>query len=154
MAWSDAVQLSRQGLSFDAILARSWPGATLTSLMNPLGGDCQPIARAQDWLQRQTPLWARQLQKEPGYETPATPAVCQLREGRPYADARRDRLYVSGLANEEDRIALTHEYLHLAFAHHPRGEDEAFIEQLARQLLRTRAALPDFEPEALREALR
>jgi uncharacterized protein YfaQ (DUF2300 family) len=138
MAWQDAVQLARQGLSFDAILARSWPGATLTSLMSPLGGDCQPIVRAQDWLQRQAPSWQQRLQDQPGFEAPATPAVCQLREGRPYADARRNRLYVTGLASEEDRIALTHEYLHLAFAHHPRGQDETFIEQQARQLLRTR----------------
>jgi uncharacterized protein YfaQ (DUF2300 family) len=143
MAWQDAVQLSRQGLSFDAILARSWPGATLTSLMSPLGGDCQPIGLAQDWLQQQAPLWQRQLQNQPGYETPAAPAVCQLREGRPYADARRNRLYISSLASEEDRIALTHEYLHLAFAHHPRGQDEGFIEQQARRLLRMRAAVSD-----------
>ncbi|WP_158881178.1 DUF2300 domain-containing protein [Rhodanobacter sp. L36] len=147
MAWRDAVQLSKQGLSFDAILARSWPGATLTSLMSPLGGDCQPIALAQSWLQHQTPQWQQRLRDEPGYETPAIPAVCQLREGRPYADARRNRLYVSGLSSEEDRIALAHEYLHLAFAHHPRGEDEVFIEQQARRLLRTPVALPDAVPD-------
>jgi uncharacterized protein YfaQ (DUF2300 family) len=151
MAWQDAVQLSRQGLSFDAILARSWPGATLTSLMSPLGGDCQPIVRAQNWLQGQALLWQQRLQSEPGYEAPATPAVCQLREGRPYADARRNRLYVSGLGSEEDRIALTHEYLHLAFAHHPRGQDEAFIEQQARQLLRTRGAPSGMLPQARQE---
>lgn len=136
MAWLDAVERSQQGQSFDAILARSWPGATLTSLMSPLGGDCQPIALAQDWLQRQAPLWQRRLQGEAGYETPVTPAVCRVREGRPYADAHRNRLYVHGLSSEEERIALAHEYLHLAFAHHPRGQDEAFIEQRARQLLR------------------
>lgn len=152
MAWQDAVRFSRQGLSFDAILARSWPGATLTSLMSPLGGDCQPIVRAQAWLQRQAPSWQQQLQGQAGYEAPATPAVCQLREGRPYADARRNRLYVSGLAGEEDRIALTHEYLHLAFAHHPRGQDEGFIEQQARQLLRTRGAPSVTPPPASQES--
>ena len=152
MAWQDAVQLSRQGLSFDAILARSWPGATLTSLMSPLGGDCQPIVRAQEWLQRQAPQWQQRLQSEPGYEAPAAPAVCQLREGRPYADARRNRLYVNSLSSEEDRIALTHEYLHLAFANHPRGQDEVFIEQQARQLLRTHGAQSGMPPQARQEA--
>jgi uncharacterized protein YfaQ (DUF2300 family) len=152
MAWQDARQWSRQGLGFDAILARSWPGATLTSLMSPLGGDCQPMPRAQDWLQRQLPQWQQRLQDEPGFEALPMPAVCQLREGRPYADARRNRLYVGGLASEEDRIALTHEYLHLAFAHHPRGQDEGFIEQQARQLLRTRAASSGLSPQATQES--
>lgn len=144
LSWQQAVDLSRQGLPFDAILARSWPEATLTSFLSPLGGDCRPLARAQAWIDREIPSWTRQLAAEPGYETPHAPAVCQLREGRPYADARRNRLYVSGLVSEEDRLALAHEYLHLAFAHHPRGQDERFIEERARALLRTRprGALP------------
>jgi len=138
LSWQQAVALSRQGLPFDAILARSWPDATLTSFLSPLGGDCRPLAGAQAWIDREIPQWTRRLAGEPGYETPAAPAVCALREGRPYADARRNRLYVSGLASEEDRIALAHEYLHLAFAHHPRGQDERFVEARARALLRTR----------------
>ena len=115
----------------------SWPGATLTSFLSPLGGDCQPLADAQAWLDDHAARWAQALAGEAGYEPPARVAVCALREGRPYADARRERLYVAGLRSEEDRIALTHEYLHLAFAHHPRGQDEAFIEARARTLLRS-----------------
>ncbi len=85
-------------------------------------------------------------QGEAGYETPTHPAICLVREGRPYADARRNRLYVHDLASEEDRIALTHEYLHLAFAHHPRGQDEAWIEARARRLLQTRAVPAESAP--------
>jgi uncharacterized protein YfaQ (DUF2300 family) len=136
MGWRDAVALSRRGLPFDAILARSWPGATLTSFLSPLGGDCRPLPAAQAWIDAHAATWARALAGEPGFEPPARVAVCALRAGRPYADARRDRLYVDGLRTQEDRIALAHEYLHLAFAHHPRGEDEAFIEARARALLR------------------
>jgi uncharacterized protein YfaQ (DUF2300 family) len=62
--------------------------------------------------------------------------VCVVHEGLPYADARRNRLYIHRLATEEDRIALTHEYLHLAFARHPRGQDEQFVEATARRLIR------------------
>lgn len=135
MSWQEAVALSRQGLPFDAILARSWPGATPTSFLSPLGGDCQPLAEAQAWIDDHAARWAQAMAGEAGYEPPAQVAVCVLREGRPYADARRERLYVTGLRSEEDRIALAHEYLHLAFAHHPRGQDEAFIEARARALL-------------------
>ncbi|MGD7314702.1 hypothetical protein ACQCSJ_26320, partial [Ralstonia pseudosolanacearum] len=52
------------------------------------------------------------------------------------ADARRNRLYIQRFAGEEDRIALAHEYLHLAFARHPRGQDEGFVEATARRLIR------------------
>jgi hypothetical protein len=30
---------------------------------------------------------------------------------------------------------LVHEYLHLAFRHHARGADEAFVERLAQRLV-------------------
>jgi uncharacterized protein YfaQ (DUF2300 family) len=32
---------------------------------------------------------------------------------------------------------LAHEYIHLAFQHHPRGLDETFVERTARTLIRT-----------------
>jgi uncharacterized protein YfaQ (DUF2300 family) len=39
------------------------------------------------------------------------------------------------LATREDRITLAHEYLHIGLRHHPSGQDEAFVEQLARRLI-------------------
>jgi len=137
MSWLDAKASAQGGRAFDAILARTWPQATLTSFESPLAGDCIAVAGAQAWLQRNAPLWARRLEGADGYETPDLPAVCAVREGRPYADAQRNRVYVYRLVTEEDRIALTHEYLHLAFQHHPRGLDEAFVERTARLLIRT-----------------
>ncbi|MDX5299696.1 MAG: DUF2300 domain-containing protein, partial [Gammaproteobacteria bacterium] len=35
----------------------------------------------------------------------------------------------------QDRLDLTHEYLHLAFDGHPLADDEAFIESTTRRLL-------------------
>jgi uncharacterized protein YfaQ (DUF2300 family) len=137
MSWLAAKASAQNGRTFDAILARSWPQATLTSFQSPLSGDCIAVAGAQAWLQRNAPLWARRLDGAAGYETPDLPAVCAVREGRPYADAQRNRVYVYRLQSEEDRIALTHEYLHLAFQHHPRGLDESFVERTARTLIRT-----------------
>ncbi len=137
MSWLDAKAAAARGLGFDAILARTWPQATLTSFASPLAGDCEPVLGARDWLAREAPLWARRLAGEPGYETPELPAVCEVSAGRPYADAGRNRVYIRRLRSDDDRIALTHEYLHLAFAHHPRGLDERFVEQTARRLILT-----------------
>jgi uncharacterized protein YfaQ (DUF2300 family) len=137
MSWLAAKASAQAGLTFDAILARTWPQATLTSFESPLSGDCIEVAGAQQWLQRNAPLWARRMAGAAGYETPDLPAVCEVREGRPYEDAQRNRVYVYRLQTEEDRIALAHEYIHLAFQHHPRGLDEAFVERTARTLIRT-----------------
>lgn len=137
MSWLAAKASAQTGLTFDAILARTWPQATLTSFQSPLSGDCIAVAGAQAWLQRNAPLWARRMDGAAGYETPDLPAVCAVREGRPYADAQRNRVYVYRLQTEEDRIALAHEYIHLAFQHHPRGLDETFVERTARTLIRT-----------------
>lgn len=137
MSWLAAKASAQAGLTFDAILARTWPQATLTSFQSPLSGDCVEVAGAQAWLQRNAPLWARRMGGAAGYETPDLPAVCAVREGRPYADAQRNRVYVYRLQTEEDRIALAHEYIHLAFQHHPRGLDETFVERTARTLIRT-----------------
>ena len=63
-------------------------------------------------------------------------SVCLLPQGRPYADKQAQRIYVRPNPSLDGRIALTHEYLHLAFAHHPNGEDETYIEDLARRLVR------------------
>ncbi|WP_296226214.1 YfaQ family protein [Ralstonia sp. UBA689] len=136
MSWTAARAAAQRGQGFDAILAQWWPQATLTSFQSPVAGDCSPVAGAQQWLQAQAPRWSVRLGAEPGYETPPLPAVCVVREGRPYADARRNRLYIHRLASEEDRIALAHEYLHLAFARHPLGQDERFVEATARRLIR------------------
>jgi uncharacterized protein YfaQ (DUF2300 family) len=137
MSWLAAKHAAQEGLAFDAILARTWPQATLTSFASPLAGDCQSVAGAQDWLRRQAPLWAQRLAAEAGFESPELPAVCAMTAGRPYADAARNRVYIHRLRSDDDRIALLHEYLHLAFAHHPRGQDEGFIEQTARKLILT-----------------
>ncbi|MBK3779277.1 DUF2300 domain-containing protein [Paraburkholderia aspalathi] len=137
MSWLAAKASAQTGLTFDTILSRTWPQATLTSFESPLSGDCIQVAGAQQWLQRNAPLWARRMDGAAGYETPDLPAVCAVREGRPYADAQRNRVYVYRLQSEEDRIALAHEYIHLAFQHHPRGLDEDFVERTARTLIRT-----------------
>jgi uncharacterized protein YfaQ (DUF2300 family) len=137
MSWLDAKADAERGLAFDAILARTWPDATLTFFAGPLAGDCVAVADAHNWLRRETLKWDARLAAEIGYEKPELPAVCKAASGHPYADKDRNRVYIHGLRSDNDRIALVHEYLHLAFARHPRGQDETFIERTARRLLLT-----------------
>jgi uncharacterized protein YfaQ (DUF2300 family) len=93
------------------------------------------LPEAQRWLASQAQRWRPRLMAEAGYETQPPPAVCRLDQGNPYADPARGRIYARGLSGREGRLTLAHEYLHLAFARHPAGRDEAWIETLARRLL-------------------
>ena len=79
--------------------------------------------------------WRQRLENEVGYNEVSTFAVCRLAFGRPYVDRERQRIYVRGVLSLQDRLDLTHEYLHLAFEAHPNGQDETYIEGLARHLL-------------------
>jgi uncharacterized protein YfaQ (DUF2300 family) len=81
------------------------------------------------------PRWERLLRTQPGYERPPQlPTVCALAAGAPYSEQSRNRIFMPPLASREDRITLAHEYTHLGLRRHPRGQDEAFVEQLARRL--------------------
>ncbi len=135
LAWSAAVQQARQGKRYDEVLAYAFPGAALASIGN-LGVPCRRLPQNEAWLARALPRWTRVLQREPGYETPAQqPAVCELDGGAPYSEQARNRIFMRPLAAREDRITLAHEFLHLGLRSHPRGQDEMFVEQLARRLV-------------------
>lgn len=134
LSWQDAQVQAAGGLRFDAILARAFPRASLSAWSNPVAA-CQPLPAAEDWLRQQRRGWRARLDGEPGYEELPSFAVCQLASGRPYADRERQRIYVRGLYSLQDRLDLAHEYLHLAFQAHPSGQDEGFVESLARRLI-------------------
>lgn len=53
----------------------------------------------------------------------------------PYTDRQQKRLFIRNFFTLQDRLDLTHEYLHLAFDGYPTGLDENYIETLTRQLL-------------------
>jgi uncharacterized protein YfaQ (DUF2300 family) len=135
LAWSAAVAQARQGKRFDELLAAAYPGAALASIGN-LGVPCQRLAQNEAWLARALPRWQRVLQREAGYESPAQePTVCELDGGAPYSEQSRNRIFMRPLATREDRITLAHEFLHLGLRNHPRGQDERYVEELARRLV-------------------
>lgn len=97
--------------------------------------DCQRQPQLESWLQAQADRWQRVLVVQPGYERPESVTVCRIDRGTPYADYDHDRLYFRSRDADEDRLSLAHEYLHLAFKHHPIARNERFIENTARKLV-------------------
>lgn len=139
MAWETAVQQAKQGRTALEILRQSWPNLAIAGLHG--GTSCHPQPNLQRWLQQQTFGWHRILRTQAGYERPGQVQVCTLTLGNPYADMQRNRIYIQQHSHtvlpQHIRMGLLHEYLHLAFRHHPRGRDEDFIEGTARRLHRT-----------------
>ncbi|OEZ81341.1 hypothetical protein JAB8_50800 [Janthinobacterium sp. HH106] len=135
MAWSEAVRQARQGKHYDELLAQAYPGGALSTVGNT-GARCRRLAQNEDWLARSVPRWQRVLLREAGYEAPPqAPLVCALSSGAPYSEQSRNRIFMRPLATREDRITLAHEYLHLGLRRHPRGQDEEYVERLARRLV-------------------
>ncbi|UQV46521.1 DUF2300 domain-containing protein [Janthinobacterium lividum] len=135
MAWSEAVRQAKQGKYYDELLAAAYPGGALSTVGNT-GARCRRLAQNEDWLARSVPRWQRVLLREAGYEAPPqAPLVCALASGAPYSEQSRNRIFMRPLATREDRITLAHEYLHLGLRRHPRGQDEEYVERLARRLV-------------------
>ena len=135
MAWSEAVRQAKQGKHYDELLAAAYPGGALSTFGNT-GARCRRLAQNEDWLARSVPRWQRVLLREAGYEAPPqAPLVCALQSGAPYSEQSRNRIFMRPLATREDRITLAHEYLHLGLRRHPRGQDEEYVERLARRLV-------------------
>ncbi len=136
LSWQQAIATARAGKRWDEILVDAYGAGGFVLIGDNDAGECQPLARAESWLATRETLWKRRLQEIPGFETPRPrPRVCRLQHGNPYADLGRGRIYAYGIASENDRLAIAHEYLHFGLASHPRGRDEDYVEATARQLM-------------------
>lgn len=136
LSWQQARRQAEQGMRFDTILANAFPTASLGGIAAREQDDCIVAPQAQRWLAAQVPRWRPALQREAGYAEPEViPAVCLTGAERPFADTERHRVHVRGWSNQQDHLALAHEYLHLAFEGHPRAQDENAVERLARRLI-------------------
>ena len=134
MSWRGAVDAAQSGASFDAILRDAYPQSRLAAFDADAG--CAPLPEARDWLLAQQRRWRDALRREPGYEPlPETLQVCRLGMGVPHSDQRLLQIHVREWVSQDGRVTLLHEYLHLAFRHHPRGQDDDFVERLARHLV-------------------
>jgi uncharacterized protein YfaQ (DUF2300 family) len=131
-SWNSAVAMAREGMLFDEILQKSFEHASLVSMAG--GNECKPFPDAERWLVKQARHWREELHTEPGF-VDLQPQVCRLAFGNPYSDTSRQRIYVRGVNNLNQRVTLAHEYLHLAFSGYPSGQDENYVEQWARRLI-------------------
>ncbi len=136
MAWQAAVQADEAGQHFVDILRAAYATASFTSVSAASSdADCRPMPQASTWLAQRAPRWQRLLRTEVGYQPPPqAPQVCELQLGAPHADQRRNLIRIREFQSREGRVTLIHEYLHLAFRFHPKGQDEAFVEQWAQRL--------------------
>ncbi|MDU2939321.1 MAG: DUF2300 domain-containing protein [Enterobacteriaceae bacterium] len=134
LSWQNAREQAAQGERFDAILSAAFPYASLSRWDDP-HSTCQPMPEAKRWLVTKRAQWRRQLDLEPGYSEPSNFAVCKLVSGFPFTDRQQKRLYIRNFFTLQDRLDVTHEYLHLAFDGYPSGLDESYVENLARHLL-------------------
>lgn len=134
MSWQQAIKQATQGMLYDQILAQSYPRLTLSRWGNS-DVACQSLEMGAQWLHQQLPAWRSKLNEQPGYIETSEFAVCQLMSGRPHIDRSHRRIYVRDTYSLQDRLDLTHEYLHLAFSSYPSSQDENYIENLTRNLL-------------------
>lgn len=135
LSWTHAVEAAGNGARHDEILRAAYPKATFGHWERPGDNACDPLDAATAWLTSRLPAWRPDLDTEPGYAETRDFTVCRLASGRPHVDRIARRIYIRALQTQQDRLDLVHEYLHLAFVAHPNGQDEAYIEALARRLL-------------------
>ncbi len=133
MSWQAAVAAARAGSNYLAILHSAYPNAAWADAQAPQA--CEALPLAEQWLARREVRWRNLLRAQPGFEPVASALrVCQLSFGTPHSDQRQRVIRIREWASREGRVTLIHEYLHLAYRHHPSGRDEAFIERLAQRL--------------------
>jgi uncharacterized protein YfaQ (DUF2300 family) len=136
LSWLQAVLDAKAGRGWDEILDQAYDRAGFGLIGDADADECQILAPAEQWLATRQASWKRPLQAIPGFDQPERPPrICLLRHGNPYADIGRGRIYATGVATANERLTVVHEFLHFGLANHPRGRDEAFVEQTARQLL-------------------
>lgn len=138
--WQQAVQQAQTGQDYLALLRVAYPQATWR--LGASAGQCRRLYPAEQYIAQNLNAVRPMLNAQvPGWEPVNDLKMCELDYGNPYADAQTASIYVRNWRSENDRITLWHEYLHLALRFHPNGQDEAYIEKLARQL--TQAARAD-----------
>jgi uncharacterized protein YfaQ (DUF2300 family) len=145
MAWSQAKSLALSGFSMEEILKNAYPTGVVAFGEGAKPIECKPNPLVAKWIKEQSRGWRRSLNQVPGFEQPTELKVClstELTAGwggkkglRAFSHPEAQQVFVPKLHSREDEISVLHEYLHVAFRNHPRGREEAFIEQTAHQLL-------------------
>jgi uncharacterized protein YfaQ (DUF2300 family) len=137
MSWAQASDLAQSGYSMKEILSTAYPAGVL-EYGGLRRGHCVPNPEAAGWIAHQSRRWRKRLLSEPAFEEPTDLSVCQARAVGSLSAVRADlnsgQIFVPKLRTEDDETSILHEYLHLGFRNHPKGRNEAFIENFAQIL--------------------
>lgn len=137
MSWTQAKSLALSGYSMPEILKTAYPSG-LISLESLQSIVCDSNEEGARWISKQAARWKMRLNEEQGFEQPKSLKVCKApqdgRQPRVFSDLNSQEIYVPKIKSSDDEISIVHEYLHIAFRNHPRGQDEEYIEKLARSL--------------------
>lgn len=136
LSWKLATDKARDGWHYTDILRKAFSGAGIVAA-DRKQAECVQWEAGTDWLYQHQRRWQAKLMSEAGYAMPGKLEVCQLQQGNAHVDYAHNRLYVAFSHESQGLVALSHEYLHLAFYGHPHGQDERFIEALANELVNT-----------------
>ena len=141
MSWLKAKSLADSGYRMTEILKSAYPISTITYGSLNHAYECKPNAMTEKWISQQAKQWWRRLDGEAGFERPTQLKICQsiyFQKGinsRVFSHPQAQEIFVPQLLNRDDELSVLHEYLHIGFRFHPRGQDELFVENMARKLL-------------------
>ena len=130
--WQAAVKRGALGGNYLAMLHEAYPNASWR--LNGQAQQCQHLPQTEQYVQQNSAEIQRRVSSIAGFEPVQGLKICQIDYGNPYSDQQTMSMFVRDWRNENDRITLWHEYLHLALRFHPNGGDEELIESTARQL--------------------
>lgn len=137
MSWLEAKQFAEKGFSMSEILKTFYPEGLISFGQSQIY-KCVPDLKTTKWLKGQSSKWRERLNAERGFEWPLGLKVCQIPEEAPlrlvFANMDNFEIFVPGSKTINDEVSIIHEYLHIGFRNHPRGQDERYIESLARLL--------------------
>lgn len=135
ISWSGAVSEQNKNKSFPEILHAYFPDAKIELRTTKTSSNCIELGQASSWLSRESLQWKISLQGQVGFEFPADLRVCKSTLGAAYLNKETKEIYIENFSETEDQISLAHEWLHMAFRHHPLTHDEAGIDNLARKIV-------------------
>ncbi len=141
MSWVKAKSLAESDFRMTEILKSAYPTSTITFGSLNQAYECRPNVMTEKWISQQSKQWWRRLDREAGFERPTQLKICQsnyLQKGitsRVFSHPQAQQIFVPHVLNHDDEVSVLHEYLHIGFRFHPRGQDELFVENMARKLL-------------------
>lgn len=134
MSWAKANMMALSGVHFLDILKTHFEVNNLVLLQDDLK-TCQRVTFLERWIDNNRLKWKKSFTHLDGFFMPEKVTVCQSQNGKQYADLESNTIYLNYDNGTEDLLTAAHEYLHLAFKNHPRTNDEAEIEFLAKKLI-------------------